>query len=252
MRFMTLLDELHLLVSQLRLHVAQEYPAARVSLPKAISAPAPVPVAKSVPPKKDTVVVKAETKVEQVAPKPEMPLQPLHPTLSLLCRPLAKPLMSPLDDCLAKFEKAKIKCLEAPVAAEKRTFAYPKLLFVSFFIQGSNEEQFINKVKSACDTKLAPTAHYLLPTFEMAAEVYTICATGVAQGVVLVYDQATQHKIASWLALFGEELQPLTKDIAPLSSKKGLFNVPFYELSLGSIEDHAFKSALWKALQATV
>lgn len=258
MRFMTLLDELHLLVSQLRLHVAQEYPAARVSLPKPVSvaATAPAPVAKPVfSPKKDAAVIKPEPKVEKVEPlaaKQEVPLQPLHPTLSLLCRPLTKPHMPPLDDCLAKFEKAKIKCLEAPVVTPNKAFSYPKLLFVSFFIQGSNEEQFIQKVKSACDTKLTPSEHYRLPTLEMAAEVYTLCATGSARAVILVYDQATQHKMANWLALFGEDLQPSMKEIAPLLSKKGLFNVPFYELALISSEDHAFKSALWKALQATV
>jgi hypothetical protein len=175
-----------------------------------------------------------------------------HPLLTVLCRPFSKPLASPLSDCIEKFEKAHVSCLEAPVDELRPAFAYPKLLFVSFFAPGSAEEQFLQKVQEACSARLGPAIFSALPTLDTAAEAITFSTCGALSAIVLAFDSSTQSKAASWLGLFGSDLQPLSVEKPPLISKKGLFGVPLYELIVPPVQDVAFKGALWKALQAAI
>ena len=246
LHLMTLLDELHLIVSQFRYHLLQEYPQqcvqARKVPPKPVQ-PAPLP------PKKETKAI-VETKAFE--PKVVEEIKPQHPLLSALCRPFVHPTLTPLIDCLEKFEKAHIACLAAPNECVQKDFGYPKLLFISFFAYSSQEAEFLQKVAVACDTKLAPSTIYHLPQLEMAAQVHTICATGTSKAVVLAYDSSVQHKMASWLSYFGVDLQQEVHEMPPLISKKALFGVPFFELLVPSTQDPSFKSALWKALQQTI
>lgn len=279
---MTLLNELHTLVSSLSLHIAQSYPSLRITQSVA---KAPLPPAAALPAKKTTTSPappilatqaaikepKLETKTESQINKPrsiepqppqpqetksetkaEPPTQPQHHLLTCLCRPFVKAQDAPLADCIEKLEKLNVPTLAEIEPPKGIDFGYPKVFFVSFFAPKSDEELFIQKVCAACQGRLGQSVHYNLPSLEMAADAMTYASSQTLRAIICAYDQGSKAKMTSWLALFGEELKPHLQESAPLLSKKGLFGVPIYELLVPFQQDAAYKGSLWKALQQVV
>lgn len=252
---MNALDELHSLVRDLRLHIAQEYPDLQLEM-------RPAPIAKAAPlvapPKPVPQIPKPVAKQEPIKPIPvkakpkeaEIPKTPLEPIMQALCRPFTKPAMISLADCIAKFEKIGIHTIDAP--QEQATLPITELVMVSFFPPGSEEEKFIQKVAASVSERIMPCSIYLQPGLSAAAECFTLAASSAAKAIVLCLAQDDAQKLSQWLGYFGDDLKEHDMQKTQLASKRIIFTTPIYDLLLSptTMNDTAFKRALWSDLQA--
>lgn len=263
LNYMNALDELHSLVQDLRLHIAQEYPdiqlPERTHMPAKIAPVAAQAVAQVVAlPKPPASISKPPPKQEPikpaiVVPKPkaaEIPTTPLEPIMQALARPFVKPAQISLADCIQKLEKLGVHTLDAP--QEPQVLAHRELVVVSFFPPASEEEKFIQKVAASVSERIMPCSIYLQPGLSAAAECFTLAASSAAKAVVIAYAQDDAQKLSQWLAYFGDDLKDGDLQKSELRSKRTLFTVSFYDLIVTptTLNDTAFKRALWNDLQA--
>ncbi len=261
---MTVLDELHALIKDLRVHIEQEYPCLQ-PLEKVVSKPKALPPPSAFVPKKEAkkvelvpaIAPKLEPKpkpviVEKAAPPPKQaPTQTVPKILQALNRPFIKPQPLLLTDCLAAFDKLGIPHIKEPEA--DAIVIEKEVAFVSFFPPGSEVEQFIQKVASSVHERLMPCRVFTQPGLSAAALCHTLACQGSLKALIIAYSQEESPKLATWLHYFGDDITATTPTEGVLPTKRSLFTSPLCELMLtpSQINDVEFKKTLWKALQGT-
>ena len=233
--FSECINEWQALIQDLRKYIAQEHPEQVISMP----------VAKAIPKKSaEAPKVAKTTPVPQKKPEPVIPAPTGPRIMQAMPRPFVKPPKVPLEDCLEKFKTLEIQTVDAP--EEKVHRRRNQIVFISFFQPKSDDDAFIKKVAASVSERLMPISIFSQPDTKAAALTQTLTATKEARAVIIAAAKEDSSKVSSWLANFGEDLKVCSIQKEALVSKRELFDVPFYELSLSTLD----KRALWNDLKS--
>ncbi len=250
--------ELHALTRDLQQYIRQEVPD--IALKKAAEGQPLRPIVKSVPKETPPQPPQLSPAPKKPAPLPlsakpkekEFPKTALDPLMLCQARPFIKPAEVVLSDCIERLQKMGVPTLQSPT--KEQVSVQHQLIMVSFFLPGSAEEAFIQKVAQSVSERILPCTLYKQPGLSAACVASTLCAQDSVIAVICCFSQELAPKLSEWLHYFGDDLQQDDKQQEQLISKKTLFNTSFYELILTAhaMQDPAFKRALWNDLQRIV